>query len=338
MKSQAIYKVDVANTVLIVLSVFLAYLLPFRLFLFSYAILGPLHYLTEINWLNEKKYFEPRVPWLWLGLFVVGFLTLPKLSAQIGLLSYPVLGSLIIWMDSLSNELLFLSLWVAFSLAFLQSNKGILVSLIVGVGITLLARSNQLWVILVALLIPTLIHVYIFTMLFMLYGALKSKSTIGYANTGLMLLAPLAFALIDADGSFYNFSDWVKTTVVENRFHILSIELGKMIGVSDGSSFMFYGGWELKVQRFIAFAYVYHYLNWFSKTSLIGWSNGIRGHKAFIIVALWLAFASVFLIDYRAGFMTAIGLSFLHVVLEFPLNAISIKGIGQYFFGLFRTS
>ena len=30
---------------------------PFKLFLFSYAFLGPLHYLTEINWLSENNYF-----------------------------------------------------------------------------------------------------------------------------------------------------------------------------------------------------------------------------------------------------------------------------------------
>src|SRR5438128_4598659 len=34
-----------------------AYVFPFELFLFSYAILGPLHYLTEISWLHERKYF-----------------------------------------------------------------------------------------------------------------------------------------------------------------------------------------------------------------------------------------------------------------------------------------
>ena len=35
-----------------------AYLFPFELFLFSYAVLGPLHYLTEISWLHERKLFH----------------------------------------------------------------------------------------------------------------------------------------------------------------------------------------------------------------------------------------------------------------------------------------
>src|ERR1043165_8502495 len=34
-----------------------AFVLPFELFLFSYAVLGPLHYLTEISWLHDRKYF-----------------------------------------------------------------------------------------------------------------------------------------------------------------------------------------------------------------------------------------------------------------------------------------
>ena len=42
-------KIDLLNIGLIALSLIIAIMLPFRLFSFSYAILGPLHYLTEIN-------------------------------------------------------------------------------------------------------------------------------------------------------------------------------------------------------------------------------------------------------------------------------------------------
>src|ERR1043165_9571235 len=35
-----------------------AFVLPFELFLFSYAVLGPLHYLTEISWLHKRQYFS----------------------------------------------------------------------------------------------------------------------------------------------------------------------------------------------------------------------------------------------------------------------------------------
>ena len=58
-------KIDLLNIGLIALSLIIAIMLPFRLFLFSYAILGPLHYLTEINWLKDKNYFlSQNSPWV----------------------------------------------------------------------------------------------------------------------------------------------------------------------------------------------------------------------------------------------------------------------------------
>ncbi len=38
----------------------LAYLLPFELLVLSYTVLGPAHYLTEISWLHDRKYFLPH--------------------------------------------------------------------------------------------------------------------------------------------------------------------------------------------------------------------------------------------------------------------------------------
>src|SRR5436189_3490026 len=50
----------------------LAFLFPFELFLVSYAVLGPLHYLTEISWLHDRQYFAPRrIDWLPLVLCAV---------------------------------------------------------------------------------------------------------------------------------------------------------------------------------------------------------------------------------------------------------------------------
>ena len=50
-------KIEITNFLLIWVTLFFAFQFPFQLFLFSYAILGPLHYLTEINWLDKKNYF-----------------------------------------------------------------------------------------------------------------------------------------------------------------------------------------------------------------------------------------------------------------------------------------
>jgi hypothetical protein len=53
-----ISKTDYINILLMLGATVLAFFLPFELFLFSYAILGPLHYLTEIGWLHQRNYFS----------------------------------------------------------------------------------------------------------------------------------------------------------------------------------------------------------------------------------------------------------------------------------------
>jgi hypothetical protein len=50
-------QLDILNIGLMALSCMAAFLVPFELFLFSYAVLGPLHYLTEIGWLHKRNYF-----------------------------------------------------------------------------------------------------------------------------------------------------------------------------------------------------------------------------------------------------------------------------------------
>src|ERR1700759_3136948 len=49
--------IDLTNIGLMLISCALAFVIPFELFLFSYAVLGPLHYLTEITWLKKRDCF-----------------------------------------------------------------------------------------------------------------------------------------------------------------------------------------------------------------------------------------------------------------------------------------
>ena len=78
--------------------------------------------------------------------------------------------------------------------------------------------------------------------------------------------------------------------------------------------------------RFIAFAYTYHYLNWFSKTSVIKWHEVPKLRLVFVLVA-WLTAIVIYIYDYSLGFMVMYLLSFLHVLLEFPLNYKTVLGI-----------
>src|SRR6202044_3755402 len=45
------------NVGLMLVSCVVALYIPFELFLFAYAVLGPAHYLTEISWLHKRGYF-----------------------------------------------------------------------------------------------------------------------------------------------------------------------------------------------------------------------------------------------------------------------------------------
>src|SRR5436190_7509305 len=53
----------------------LACLLPFELFLLSYAVLGPLHYLTQISWLHDRGWFTTG-KWDWIPLALFGVVAL----------------------------------------------------------------------------------------------------------------------------------------------------------------------------------------------------------------------------------------------------------------------
>ena len=65
-----------------VIALFLAYIFPFELFLFSYIVLGPLHYMTELTWLKEKSFFTSEsFNWRFLMLvafFLIGLILIPR--------------------------------------------------------------------------------------------------------------------------------------------------------------------------------------------------------------------------------------------------------------------
>lgn len=62
-------QINYLNIGLMLVSLAAAMTLPFEVFLFSYAVLGPLHYLTEISWLHDRRYFTERK---WDGMVLLG--------------------------------------------------------------------------------------------------------------------------------------------------------------------------------------------------------------------------------------------------------------------------
>ena len=80
--------------------------------------------------------------------------------------------------------------------------------------------------------------------------------------------------------------------------------------------------------RFIAFAYTYHYLNWFSKTSIIKW-HLVERKYLILTLGIWVLALALYASDYRTGLKFLFFLSFLHVFLEFPLNWKTFIDIGK---------
>ena len=320
-------RVDLLNIGLIIISAVLAYYFPLGLFVLAYSILGPLHYLTEINWLNDKKYFTNYSAWVWLGIGLSAVLALvvPKI-----IIEYAAEGALrqtMLSFNQWSNSILFMSLLLAIGLPLLKIWWHWLIIGVIGLVGALLLNDSEYYTTIIGLLVPTIIHVYLFTLLFMLYGAKKSGSTVGYVAVVLALLVPLGMALINLEGVNYLFDDRLKEVYIQNNFHVTPVLFSKFIGLSDGTSFFFYEHLWLRFMMFISFIYCYHYLNWFSKTTVIQWHRLITGTKAIIIAVIWVINLSLFYYDFRLGFLVSLFFSFLHVILEFPLNMLSIKGL-----------
>ena len=107
------------------------------------------------------------------------------------------------------------------------------------------------------------------------------------------------------------------------------------IGMFDGiaaylANLLSFRGWVdgHAVLGFLAFAYTYHYLNWFSKVNIIKW-NAMSKPRLISLSALYLLCIGVYLYDYRTGFVALLFLSILHVLLELPLNVLTIKSLGR---------
>ena len=320
-------KINYGNVALIIISSVIAIIFPFELFLFSYAILGPLHYLTEVSWLHNKQYYTKKK---------YDFSLLVVLSLLIAL---PVLGMLLHFKSGLSsnniNQLMYLA--VTASVIFVFVKKIIYRVLAFAIAIFTIKFSGSMYLIL-SVFLPTLIHVFLFTALFMLYGALKTKSKSGYISFWTMIIFPVLLIAVFSGYTNYSISDYglnaYKSFEAINFFSLKqfsNIDTSTSETITQGIYFSKSG---IILMRFIAFAYTYHYLNWFSKTEVIQWHK-VPKTRLLIILILWMASISAYAFDYKTGFQCLFFLSFLHVLLELPLNIVSIKGI---IFELFNYS
>ncbi len=399
-------KINFLNIGLMLITAVFAFFLPFETFLLAYAFLGPLHYLTEISWLHDRQYFTKGkydfVPLLLIGV-ALSYAAFAK-DFEFNIDFYKEFVAL-----NLFDKLLVLALFSSLLFAFV---KNLVVKIIAILFIFIFisgwlapenASENSKSTTIFALtsLVPTLIHVYLFTGLFMLFGALKSRSKTGLLSVAAFIIIPiyLVYGLpvtpkknyisdygkeayyADGDGFFYtnvsildhfrlmnepnltnkqyldsiiNKDSKTNQTPIAERQRItdsLSDKLNQAFIVPNPESeyymrpipaklaipieskdyywnYVFFSGFGIMLMRFIAFAYMYHYLNWFSKTEVIRWHK-VPKIRFIAVLLLWLTACALYAYNYSLGLSFLFFLSFTHVLLEFPLNMVSIVGIGK---------
>lgn len=332
-------RIHLLNAALICASLLAALAWPFELFLGAYAVLGPLHYLTELAWLNKRGFYlsgrrQSAVLALLCGLYVLVYLVRDAAHTPWAEPFYvsvwgPSFGAQMDVLGGISAHFIYgafaLALvFVAFNSAKAQAFASSAVLLLAAV-----AHGVPAYVTLFTSLLPTLVHVFGFTAAFMLFGAIKERSGGGLLTLGLMLTAGvLALTLPGAPKLIGRgvFAAYVNAGFQDLNLTILSSWLGPLDTRSQRIEALF-ASWEgLALQRFVAFAYTYHYLNWFSKTTVIKWHKVSR--RAWVTVTLmWVLSLALYAWDYQVGVMVLLGLSLLHVFMEFPLNHRCLMGI-----------
>jgi hypothetical protein len=399
-------QINYLNMGLMFLSALGAFFLPFEVFLFAYAFLGPLHYLTEISWLHDRNYFS-KGKYDFIVLVVIGVLLSYAAFAKDFGVNTDFYDAFV--EANLFDKLLVLALFSAILFALVEN----LIVKIVAILFLFVFISGWLspersaennsstTIFALTSLVPTLIHVYVFTGLFMLYGALKSRSKTGLLSVATFILIPIILVFYtpvnpktnylsdfgkkayyaDGDGFFYTnvsildhfklideplltnkqyldsvvnkksadnqfpvaertrISDSLKNKLSENfivpntesEYYNKPIPVKFAIPVNTKDYYwnsIFFSTIGIMLMRFIAFAYLYHYLNWFSKTEVIRWHR-VPKLRFVLVIGLWLTACGLYAYDYALGLSFLFFLSFSHVLLEFPLNIVSIVGIGK---------
>jgi hypothetical protein len=324
-------QINYLNIGLMIVSCSLAFWFPFELFLFSYAILGPLHYLTEISWLHDRKYFTGVRPgkrarrahqgWLVLvaltmAALIVGFVAVEGAGAQVS--------------PKWEITLFYLVFITALLVTVIKNRLAKLIT--VGVSLLLLALfARSRYYIILAFFLVTIIHVLIFTGTFVLYGALKGRSRSGILSLLVFATCAISFFVYVPGG--HTVGHYARQSY--RSFNALNSELIKLFRMGTGTtaSEVYESRNGLMIMRLIAFAYTYHYLNWFSKTSIIKWHEVPKSRISVMVIA-WLGALAIYAYDYDTGMAVLYFLSILHVMLEFPLNYRTFTGIGKELYEL----
>lgn len=292
-------RLDQFNFGLVIASLAIAHVVPFELLVIVYIFLGPAHYLTEISWLHERQYFTK---YRWDYLYLVA------------------LSVAVFFFFDLGHKYIFLiiAFFLAISMALTASWPRRIVATVLCCSLTLLAIVLETGTIWFFVFLPNMIHIIVFTSIFILVGALRNNSFYGFGTLSAFLLGGITFFFplhLGIDSTDYG---------LEN----VSLIKGMYEGLFDLFGTRMEDPFSRNLIGFVAFVNTYHYLNWFSKTRVIQWHN-VPQSRLVIVAAVYLASIGLYLYDISLGFKVLLLLSFFHVVLEFPLNTLSSVEAGR---------
>lgn len=300
------FNADKVNIVLMIMSCIIAFMVPFEMVLLSYAFLGPAHYLTQISWMHDRHFFNTQK-----GDWISGIVLTGLILAAV---YFPFMGG---------NKTIYMLYALAISSAtvaiFVKSlwQKLLIGAFLMG-GFLVLSGIYPNIVRGLIILLPTAVHIYVFTGCFILYGALKNRSSWGKASFVIYVLCGASFLFFKPAGTM------IAPAFVSNNISLFDKVAAYL------ADLLSFNGWisGRAMLGFLAFAYTYHYLNWFSKVNIIKWDD-MPKKRALLLAALYFCSIGLYLYNYATGFVALLFLSILHVIMELPLNVLTIKNLAQ---------
>src|SRR5258708_1118063 len=148
---------DVLHLGLMIVALAAAYLVPFELLLLSYVVLGPAHYFTEISWLHDRKFF------------------LPHRAVALALIAVAV-GAVLIDNASWYGFVMWAAFVVCAMMAATSSAGEGTFLFMAAIGLSVLMYTSGSSFPVLGILLSTLIHVSLFTPVFMAFRAVRSGS------------------------------------------------------------------------------------------------------------------------------------------------------------------
>ena len=289
---------DAIHLGLMLLAFAAAYLVPFELLLLAYVVLGPAHYFTEISWLHDRSYYLPhRGIAVALAIVAVG----AALIDNAYWFGFAMWGALVVCAmlaattSAVESMLLFMAA-IALSAIMYWSGSSLAV---------------------LGILLPTLVHVSLFTLIFMVLGAYRSGSRMQAALVVVYLVAVATILLLPPTAEI-RIASFAR--VAQDYFGNVGPALSRLFGVPGLVL-------DTRLTSLLAFVYTYHYLNWFIKADVIRWAEVPKARLA-AMVAASAASTALYFYDYAFGFTFLLALSLIHVLLEYPLNSLALRQLG----------